>query len=400
MARTLGATDAEIFAQGDRAADGAAHPDGGARRARRRVGDAGRLRADRRAAGARRADPERVVVLPARHHLRRHHLHRPASRWRWTWRCAPRRAGSSPGRTGSHERARSRHLPMQPMRDASPSIDVVASTSRPPHGPMRVVDDVTSTIRHGEFVSIIGPSGCGKTTLMNIVGGFVKPTRGQVLLDDEPVAGPGPRPRRDLPGVRRLSVAHGARQNIAFGLELAANRAAAAERDADRRALHGADGPDRFRRRTIPSTCRAACASASRSRAPTRCSPQFLLMDEPFGALDAQTRTRDAGPAAAGARDRGQDGDADHAFGRGGDLPLVADRRRDGAAGAHPRTIIDVPFALSARRNRCTRIARFGELRSHIRDLVMKEYARRRGRPRAGARSRPATTQPTRRRRP
>ena len=77
VARTLGASDVEIFAQGDRAADRAAHPHRAPRRARRRLGDAGRLRADRGAAGPRRADPERLVVLPARHHLCRHHLHRP-----------------------------------------------------------------------------------------------------------------------------------------------------------------------------------------------------------------------------------------------------------------------------------------------------------------------------------
>ena len=71
--------------QGDRSAHRAAHPHRGPGRARRRLGDAGRFRADRRAAGSRRADPERVVVLPARHHLRRHHLHRPD------------RAGDGPG---------------------------------------------------------------------------------------------------------------------------------------------------------------------------------------------------------------------------------------------------------------------------------------------------------------
>ena len=92
--------------QGDRSADGAAHPDRAAGRARRRLGDAGRLRADRRAAGTRRADPERVVVLPARHHLRRHHLHRPDRAGDGPRAARRRRAASSPGRTGSHERCR------------------------------------------------------------------------------------------------------------------------------------------------------------------------------------------------------------------------------------------------------------------------------------------------------
>ena len=76
VARTLGATDGEIFRKVVDPAGRAAHADGVARRARCRLGDACRLRADRRPAGARRADPERRLVLPARHHLCRHHLHR------------------------------------------------------------------------------------------------------------------------------------------------------------------------------------------------------------------------------------------------------------------------------------------------------------------------------------
>ena len=91
-------------------------------------------------------------------------------------------------------------------------------------GPMRVIDGVSLDIAQGEFVSIIGPSGCGKTTLMNIVGGFVKPTRGEVLLDGKPVAAPGPDRGvifQEYGVFPWLTV----RGNIEFGLRLAANRA-------------------------------------------------------------------------------------------------------------------------------------------------------------------------------
>src|SRR5690606_40098321 len=59
-------------------------------------------------------------------------------------------------------------------------------------GSMKVVDDVSFSVRDGEFVALVGPSGCGKTTMMNMVAGFVEPTSGEVRLDGKPLPGPGP----------------------------------------------------------------------------------------------------------------------------------------------------------------------------------------------------------------
>ena len=98
-------------------------------------------------------------------------------------------------------------------------------------GPVKVVDDVSYEIRDREFVSVIGPSGCGKTTMMNMAAGFVRPTKGAVLLDGRPVEGPGPDRGvifQEYGVFPWLTV----RENIAFGLKLAANRAGREERDA------------------------------------------------------------------------------------------------------------------------------------------------------------------------
>ena len=90
-------------------------------------------------------------------------------------------------------------------------------------GMLRVVDDVTYDIREGEFVAVIGPSGCGKTTMMNMLAGFITPTRGRVLLDGKPVDGPGPERGvifQEYGVFPWLNV----RDNIAFGMRLRANR--------------------------------------------------------------------------------------------------------------------------------------------------------------------------------
>ena len=94
------------------------------------------------------------------------------------------------------------------------------------NGPVHVLEDISAEVGRGEFVCIVGPSGCGKSTLLNIVGGFLRGTGGEVLVEGERVAGPDP---------RRIFVFQengvfpwlNVRENIGFGLQ----RKGAAERE-------------------------------------------------------------------------------------------------------------------------------------------------------------------------
>ena len=237
-------------------------------------------------------------------------------------------------------------------------------------GPMRVVDGVDFDIRQGEFVSIIGPSGCGKTTLMNILGGFVAPTRGQVLLDGKPVASPGPDRGvifQEYGVFPWLTV----RGNIEFGLRLAANRAHAAQRSeivARYLALMGlTDFADHFPKHLSGGMRqRLALARAYAVQ------PQFLLMDEPFGALDAQTRSAMQDLLLQVLEREGKTvllitHSVDEAIYLSSRIVVVTARP------ARVRTIIDVPFAYP-RREAVHEDPRFAALRAQIRELVMEEY--------------------------
>jgi NitT/TauT family transport system ATP-binding protein len=237
-------------------------------------------------------------------------------------------------------------------------------------GPMRVVDGVDLEVRQGEFVSIIGPSGCGKTTLMNIVGGFVQPTRGQVLLDGAPIAGPGPDRGvifQEYGVFPWLTV----RGNIEFGLRLSANKAHAAQRAeivARYLALMGlTDFADHFPKHLSGGMRqRLALARAYAVQ------PEFLLMDEPFGALDAQTRTAMQDLllqvlAAEGKTVLLITHSVDEAIYLSSRIVVVTARP------ARVRTIIDVPFGYP-RDESVHEDPRFAQLRAQIRVLVMEEY--------------------------
>jgi sulfonate transport system ATP-binding protein len=237
-------------------------------------------------------------------------------------------------------------------------------------GPMRVVDGVSLDVRQGEFVSIIGPSGCGKTTLMNIVGGFVKPTSGHVLLDNRPIDAPGPDRGvifQEYGVFPWLTV----RGNIEFGLRLAANKAHAGKRDeivGRYLSLMGlSDFADHYPKHLSGGMRqRLALARAYAVQ------PEFLLMDEPFGALDAQTRTAMQDLLLQVLATEGKTvllitHSVDEAIYLSSRIVVVTARP------ARVRTIVDVPFAYP-RHESIHEDLRFAELRSRIRALVMEEY--------------------------
>jgi NitT/TauT family transport system ATP-binding protein len=238
-------------------------------------------------------------------------------------------------------------------------------------GSLKVVDDVSYTIREGEFVSVIGPSGCGKTTMMNMVAGFVQPSRGAVLLDGRPVEGPGPDRGvifQEYGVFPWLTV----KQNIAFGLKLAANRVPDDEREAIcaryMRLMGLAEFADAWPK-TLSGGMRQRVAIARAYAV----KPQFLLMDEPFGALDAQTRSAM------------QDLLLQVLQAEGKTVMLITHSVEEAvylsnrivvmtARPTRIREVIEVPFGYP-REESLHEKPQFGELRSHVRDLVMKEYA-------------------------
>ena len=155
-------------------------------------------------------------------------------------------------------------------------------------GAVTALANVELAVARHEFVAIVGASGCGKSTLLNLVAGFDMPSAGRVLVDGAPVARPGP----DRGVVFQQSALFPwltVRQNIGFGLELAANRA---------RQLRGPSVEAIIERVGLAKFAEhfpAQLSGGMRQRAAIAgvlvIDPAVLLMDEPFGALDSLTRS-------------------------------------------------------------------------------------------------------------
>ncbi|MDO9118163.1 MAG: ABC transporter ATP-binding protein [Nitrospira sp.] len=152
---------------------------------------------------------------------------------------------------------------------------------------VHALDDVTLRIAEGEFVCLVGPSGCGKSTLLNIIAGLDRPDRGLVQADGQTIVGPGPhrlmmfQEAALFPWLTVLG-------NVLFGLKLS-NGLNAAERQERAEYFLELVGLKRFMHSNVHelSGGMKQRVALARALAPN---PSVLLMDEPFGALDALTR--------------------------------------------------------------------------------------------------------------
>ncbi|MFY9289232.1 MAG: ABC transporter ATP-binding protein [Methylorubrum rhodinum] len=153
-------------------------------------------------------------------------------------------------------------------------------------GAVEAVSDTSLTVRPGEFVSIVGPSGCGKSTLLNALAGFLTPSGGRVTVDGEPISGPSA-DRGMIFQQYSLFPWKTVRQNVEFGLKMSG--VSRGERERRARTLLGLAGLTPFENH-YPDRLSGGMKQRVGIVRALATGPRILLLDEPFGALDAQTR--------------------------------------------------------------------------------------------------------------
>ncbi len=157
-----------------------------------------------------------------------------------------------------------------------------------PQGGLKALDDVSFQVDRGEFVCVVGPSGCGKSTLLRVLSGLLSPTSGQVYLRGKPLDGPC----GDIGIVfqkANLMPWRTVAQNITLPLEIQGlNGVQARQQAADLIRLVGLEGFER----NYPHELSGGMAQRVAIARVLIYDPEILLLDEPFGSLDALTRER------------------------------------------------------------------------------------------------------------
>jgi NitT/TauT family transport system ATP-binding protein len=166
------------------------------------------------------------------------------------------------------------------------AVDNIVKHFETPEGILKAVDGISFTVAPGEFLAVIGPSGCGKSTLFNIIGGLLDGYEGRVSVAGETVRGPHPsvgmifQEESAFPWRTVLD-------NVAFPLEIAGM--AKAERLEKARHFVELVGLDGFER-SYPAELSGGMRQRVSMARTLASEPKILLMDEPFAALDEQTR--------------------------------------------------------------------------------------------------------------
>ena len=166
-------------------------------------------------------------------------------------------------------------------------IEGVSKRYETTSGAVDAVRDVSLAVRRGEFCTIIGPSGCGKSTLLAMVGGLVQPDAGRVLIETQPVSGPDPKRVATVFQDPGLFPWRTTLENVEFGLELQGVPFARRRRVATD--LLGPLGLRDFAAKYPRELSGGMRQRVAIGRALAIDTP-IVLMDEPFGALDEQTR--------------------------------------------------------------------------------------------------------------
>lgn len=166
--------------------------------------------------------------------------------------------------------------------------DISMRFELPKGGSVQALENVTLDLKAGELMSILGPSGCGKTTLLNIVAGFLAPTKGRVLLNDTTIDGPG--------AERGMVFQQGAlfewmsvRDNVSFGPKMKGMPTSQSNEIVEH--LLDTVGLQDFKEKAIYELSGGMQQRVALARCLAN-DPDVILMDEPLGALDALTREK------------------------------------------------------------------------------------------------------------